>query len=79
MGLLPLIIVGWLHIAVVMALELINDAQSEIVVLQVGQICSSLSLGAPLPQLPLPTLWSPYSSELFLMFYVHAKEETQNQ
>lgn len=32
-GLLPLIIVGWLRIAVVMALELINDALSEIVVL----------------------------------------------
>lgn len=33
LGLLPLIIVGWLHTAVVMLLELISHAQSEIVVL----------------------------------------------
>lgn len=60
-GLLPLIIVEWLHIAVVMALELINDAQSEIIVLWVGQICSSLSLGA----FPPPTR-SPFMHLLVL-------------
>lgn len=49
LGPLPLMVVGWPRIAAVVALELINDAQSEIVVLQVRQICSSFSPWSPPP------------------------------
>lgn len=74
LGPLPLMVVGWPRIAAVVALELINDAQSEIVVLQVRQICISFSPWSAPPPISTPSL--PLPLQLFLMFYVHAKEKT---
>lgn len=47
--LLPLITVGWLHIAVVTALELITDALAETLVYGVKQICSLSTPSTPPP------------------------------
>lgn len=47
--LLPLITVGWLHIAVVMALELITGALAGTRVYGVRQICSLSTPGSPPP------------------------------
>ena len=55
LGALPLMTVGWLPMAVVTALELINDPPREIVVSRGRQICSSFRLWTRLPHPQSPS------------------------
>lgn len=78
LGLLPLISVGQLRIAVFMALEFINDAQRETIVLWLRQICSLFSfVGTPFPGLQVfPSSTLSFPCGVISDADVHAKEES---